>query len=176
MKILKSIFNFIIIPYILLAIFVTICLLNYNDYNITELGKTSLIIMDNSALEPNFNKGDLLLIKRNDDSEIKIGDFVFFYDTYATQVSTSLAQVTERKQINESEVTYTVTGGYSISGEYIIGKSDTTKIYRGMGKVLGVLESRYGFLFIFVVPLLVMFLTEIYIFIMALKEPDEYEE
>ena len=52
MKKLVKIFGVIVIAvYMAVAIFLTVCLLNYNDYNITELGKNSLIIVSDDDLE-----------------------------------------------------------------------------------------------------------------------------
>ena len=73
-NILNFLKNIIIIAYIILIIFVTICLLSYNDYKVTVLGKTTLLPVIDEDLETNFNKGDLLLIERNRLTTIKEGD------------------------------------------------------------------------------------------------------
>ena len=61
-KVLGTIF-FVI--YAIIAIAVTVLLLSYNDYNCSELGNYTLYIVKDDSLEPNYKKGDLLIIDRN---------------------------------------------------------------------------------------------------------------
>ena len=53
-KICSFVKNLIIFIYILLIIFVTICLLSYNDYKITVLGDQTLIPIIDENLEPDY--------------------------------------------------------------------------------------------------------------------------
>ena len=62
-KFLKFIGSLLLIPYILVVIFVTICLLNYNDYSITVFKDTSLIPITEDAGLASYKKGDLLIVK-----------------------------------------------------------------------------------------------------------------
>ena len=43
----KIIGNIIFIIYAIIAVFVTICLLSYNEFKVTEFGETSLVLIDN---------------------------------------------------------------------------------------------------------------------------------
>ena len=62
--------------WLLVAIFVTVCLLLYNEFKVTTFGKTSLLIVDSDEMEPEFLEGDLLVVKRNSDNKINVGDRV----------------------------------------------------------------------------------------------------
>ena len=62
--------------WLLVAIFVTVCLLSYNEFKVTTFGKTSLLIVDSDEMEPEFLEGDLLVLKRNSDNKINVGDRV----------------------------------------------------------------------------------------------------
>ena len=42
LKVLSYVF---FVPYLFVVVFLTVCLLNYNDYNITEIGDKSFIII-----------------------------------------------------------------------------------------------------------------------------------
>lgn len=159
-----------------IAIVLTVCLLNYNDYNITELGDKTLIIVRDDELKPDFDKGDLVVVKKNNSSDIKIGDKIFFYDTYKNQISVNLGNVIEKEVVNDEEVTYTMNGNYLLSSEYVIGKSSTSSRYENIGSILAVLESRFGFLFIIIFPILILFIYEIYAVIVELKSPIEEVE
>ena len=51
MKKVVKIFGLLIVAvYLVVAVFLTVCLLNYNKYHITELGKKSLIIVSDDDL------------------------------------------------------------------------------------------------------------------------------
>ena len=170
-KVLKFLIGIVIAAYIIVAIGLTVCLLNYNDYNLTVLGKNTFIIVKDDELKPDFKKGDLVIVKRNDDSEIEAGDKIFFYNGYEHQVTVNLGDVVSNTAVTDTESTFVVEGNLKLSSKYIIGKAETSKVYSGMGSVLSVLESRWGFLFIIILPVLLMFIYLIYAVVMEVKKP-----
>lgn len=175
-KIFKIIGIIFIAFYCLMTIGLTICLLNYNDYNITEINDKTLIIITDSELESNnYKKGDLVVVTKNDNSDIAIGDKIFFYDIdhNKEEVIINIGSVVNKEKITDTESTFTMNGEYLLSSEYVIGKTDTSKIYHGFGSVLAILESRLGFLFLIIFPILVLFIYEIYAVIREIKNPDE---
>ncbi len=172
MKKVVRVFGLLIIAvYLVIAVFLTVCLLNYNKYHITELGKNSLIIVSDDDLEPNFAKNDLVVVYKNNNEDIKGGDYVFFYNAYQNQVSVNHGKVIKATKINEKEYTYTLEGNLDVSSQYVIGKSETSKVYSNMGLVLKILESRLGFLLIIILPVLVLFIYQIYAVILEIKRP-----
>ena len=175
MKILKWIIGIIAVPYIIVAIFVTACLMCYNDYNITTFGDYSLIKVEDDSLMPTYKEGSLIVVRKNTFEEIKNNSYAFFYDTYNNKVEVKYGKIINKRRVNETENTYVLEGNYDLSSEYFIGSADTASVYNGLGKVLGVLESRFGFLFIFVLPILVLFIYEIYAIIKEIKNPEEVE-
>ena len=170
----RFISNVVFIIYAAIAVFVTICLLSYNEYKVSELGDSSLIIVDSNQVEPYFEEGDLAIINKKD--TINEGDIIFFYNTYSPEMQISLAQVTGKVEITPFEYTYTLNGDVPISSEYVIGSVNTAKRMPVVGAVLGVLESKWGFLFMIVFPSLVAFLYEMYIVIQEIKELKKEEK
>lgn len=172
MKKVVKIFGLLIVAvYLVVAVFLTVCLLNYNKYHITELGRNSLIIVSDDDLEPKYVKNDLVVVYKNNNEDIKSGDYVFFYNAYQNQVSVNLGKVIKSTRVNEKEYTYTLEGNLEVSSQYVIGKSETSKAYSNMGLVLKVLESRLGFLLIIILPILVLFIYQIYAVILEIKRP-----
>ncbi len=172
MKKVVKIFGLLIVAvYLVVAVFLTVCLLNYNKYHITELGKKSLIIVSDDDLEPKYVKNDLVVVYKNNNEDIKSGDYVFFYNAYQNQVSVNLGKIIKSTRVNEKEYTYTLEGNLEVSSQYVIGKSETSKAYSNMGLVLKVLESRLGFLLIIILPILVLFIYQIYAVILEIKRP-----
>lgn len=154
--------NFIIIAYILLIIFVTICLLSYNDYKVTEFGKYTLLPVIDKYLEPEYNVGDLLIVERNDLGDVKVGDIIFYYRTARGVTTVNYAPVTNLEVVTDTETTFTVVGDVRFSSSYFMGKAETAKTIPQLGKVLGLLQSKWGFLFLGVFPSLLAFLYTLY--------------
>ena len=155
----ESIKNIIFIIYIIIAIFTTICLLSFNKFRVTEFGDTSLVIVSNNQLEPTYNKGDIVIVNKND--EIVDGENVFFYTIENREIKIKLAKVERTQRVTKDEKTYTLEGNGEISSEYVIGSAKTASIIPKVGVVLEILESKWGFLFIIVLPALIAFLNQI---------------
>ncbi len=164
----KVIKNVVIIVYAIIAIFVTICLLSYNKFKTTQFGKTSLVIIDNTDLEPSYKKGELAIVTNS--NKIYKDDEIFYYNSYAGNITISVAKVTNIESFTDSQSTYTLESGIVVSSDHVIGKTDTTKKIPVIGNILSVLESKWGYLFIIVLPALLAFLYEIYEFVMQVKK------
>lgn len=175
-KILLSILG---ILYAVIAMFLTACLLNYNDYKITVFGDKSLIIVNDDALKDKYKKGSLLVVGKDNSNKIESGDEIIFYNTYNNQISIAIGEVISKEDITDTETTYTVTGNYDISSEYLIGSVEDTKVYPVIGLILSILESRVGFLIFIIFPITLAFLYEIYVLVIEIKnskEEDKKEE
>lgn len=162
----------IFIPYIIIAITLTIFLLNFNEYGVTELGNKTLVIVDGDELAPNYKEGDLLVVEKTPNSEISKNDYIFFYEQNREKkaVVISLAKVINKKEVNEMETTYTLEGNTDLSSEYVIGNETNVKVYNTIGSIISVLESRWVFLLLIIVPMLFIFLYEIYAFVLEVKK------
>lgn len=174
-KLLKIIGIVVGVLYASVAIILTIFLLNYNDYNITEIKNKSLIIVRDEELKPDFEKGALIVVEKVSNEDIKIGDKIFFYDNYKNTVSVNLGTVVNKEKINKNETTYYMEDDYAVSSEYVIGTSKTSESYSNLGTILSALESRFGFLFIIIFPILILFIYEIYAVIKEFKSSEEDE-
>ena len=145
--------------YLIIALGITLLLLGYNDFKITEIGTYSLLLIDNSELAPEFNKGDLVIL--NKDDEVITGKKAFFYDTYEEKIEVRLGEVQDVEKITTSEKTYTFEGDRKMSSEYVLGPANTAEVIPHLGGVLKVLESKWGFLFIIVFPILILSINQI---------------
>lgn len=167
----KKFLGFIFIIYVIIAIFVTICLLSYNRFKITEFGNKSLLIISDDEMAPDFKKGDLVIADKK--SKVITGRKAFFYTTSDRKVEIKLATVEAIKTVTNSETTYTLEGGTDISGQYLIGTVDGVEIIPVVGQILMVLESKWGFLFLIVMPSLVLFIYQISVVVSEIKNKDE---
>ena len=168
-SILKSIGKILMIVFLLLylgvAVFVTVCLLNFNDNRVTQFGDTSLIIVDED-LSVDYKKGDLALIKRDDGSLVNEGDSIFFYDPSLND-AVNYAEV-NKIDYNGKYYTFIVGDNYTVYYDYYIGTQG--KAFRYVGSVLSVLESKWGFLLLVILPVMVAVIFEIYAIIIEVIE------
>ena len=107
--------NFVITVYILLIIFVTICLLSFNDYKVTVFGNSTLIPIIDADLEPNYTVGDLVIVQKGGLAYVKEGDEIFFYRTVSGETTIHFATVTKAERVTDTESTFTVEGEYKFS-------------------------------------------------------------
>ena len=168
---LKFIGGILATIYLIIVIILTVFMLNFNDYNVTVLGNKSFILMMDEKLE-GYKKGDLLIVEKKINDEINIGDMAFFYetDTVKKEVNINLGKVINKRKITDEETTFTMEGNVEFSSEYVIGTTNTTKAYSGIGGVISVLESRWVFLLLVVLPILFIFLYEIYAIALEVKK------
>ena len=168
---LKFIGGILVTIYLIIVIILTVFMLNFNDYNVTVLGNKSFILMMDEKLE-GYKKGDLLVVEKKPNDEINIGDMAFFYetDTVKKEVNINLGKVINKRKITDEETTFTMEGNVEFSSEYVIGTTNTTKAYSGIGGAISVLESRWVFLLLVVLPILFIFLYEIYAIALEVKK------
>lgn len=160
-KVGSILLDVVVTIWFIIAVFVTVCLLSYNEFKVTVFGNKSLIIVDSDELEPLYKEGDLLVIKRTSDSKIEVGDEVFYYNTSKdseTMIFTDKVQ--EKETVTKTETTYTLNGS-RVSGEYILGSTASTKAYSGVGTILGILTSKWGYMFLVIFPTLFAIIYEI---------------
>ena len=174
---IKKIGNFlldiVVTIWFLVAIFVTVCLLSYNEFKVSTFGKYSFLIIDSEEMEPKFMEGDLLIVKRNADNVINVGDKVFYYNSLMnSSVLIYSDTVQAKEQITKKETTYTL-DGEKVSGEYIIGKLDTAKSYHKLGAILGIFTSKWGFMFLIIFPTLFAIMYEVAMIIELSKDKTE---
>lgn len=161
--------NIIIIIYIIIAIIVTFCLLNYNEYKVTEFGDKTLIIINDETLKPNYSKGDLVIANKSTINQTKEGDKIFFYNDNKIKLG-------EVQQINTYEgmgSTFVIDGNYQVVEDEVIGNENSVKVYGTLGTILGVIESKWGFLFLIIFPAILAFLHEVVQVIIELKSTKE---
>ena len=169
---LKIIGVLILIPYVIVAITLTVFLINYNEYGITEIGGKTLITVNDDTLAPMYKKGDLLVVNNQNPDEINANDYIFFYEQNQEKktVIINLARVISKRKINDTETTFKLEGDVDYSSEYVIGSNKEVKVYNTLGSIISTLESRWVFLFVIIVPLLFIFLYEIYEFAIEVKK------
>lgn len=161
----KIVIGTLITVYFIFALAMTTLLLNYNDFGITEFGDTSLILVDSSISNDKYEKGDLVLVERQRVKNIQVGDEIFTYHINSQgQVYIEIGTV-GTVYVDDNAIKFE--NGETYSDEFIIGKA--TNIYEDIGTFLSIVESKWGFLFIVLVPCFLIFIYELYSLIIEIK-------
>lgn len=166
----------LIIAYV---IFLTGCLLFVNDFGHTQFGKYTLIEVDKgqASLLDGVEEGDLLVIKNGED--IVKGNIIYYYSVINEQYFVKKSAVTEIKEDSFGAM-YTVDVANkaetaAIPDKKVIG--NYISVHRRLGKILTVLESKIGFLFLVLLPMMCIFIYHVYSFIVILKfEKNDLDE
>ena len=175
-KILQAIKSFImgVLGFIFFsfAIAITVLVLNYNKYGLTQFGNTTFVIVSDFITSESYKKGDLVLVKSNKIENLELGEEIFVYRIINS--NKVLVEVGKVGQTYPEEDAVSFENGDTFSNEFIIGTAD--KIYNKVGTYLSIVESKWGFLFIILVPCLLIFIYEIYALIVEIKYGAEETE
>lgn len=146
----------------------TILLLNYNKYGVSEIDGNSFIIVRDDISSTTYKKGDLVLVKQVRLDSVNAGDEIFSYklDSITGTVSIEVGKASVISNTN-SDQSISFQNGDTYSKEFIVGKA--TAVYNNIGTYLGIVLSKWGFLFTILVPSLLVFIYELYALIVEIK-------
>lgn len=171
-KVVKSIlFTIIGIAYFGFALCMTILLLNYNKYGVTEFEKKQLILIKEDLAINDYNKGDLVIVEKQEIDELKVGDKVFTYKVNSDRSVSIQYGILGNIYPDDESVAFENGSGYSM--EFVAGKA--IKSYPKYGTFLSIIESQWGFLFLVLVPIFLIFIYEVYALIIEIKYGAEKE-
>lgn len=168
-KVLNWVWSFVEVIIIIYVVLVTMFVLCKNKYGYTQFGDYSFANIDLIA-EKNVKdtkKDDLLVVKNSND--IHKGDLIYYYAVLNDNYIVRSAVVTDVKEDDYSAL-YTVSLSnttINVASSRVLGKYST--VYNNLGSILSVLESRVGFLLLVLLPIMVVFIYQVYEFIIMLK-------
>lgn len=171
-KVLRWIWSILEVVVILYVIVITAFILCRNKYGYTQIGDytfDNVSLLDERNIE-DTKKGDLLVVKNSND--IKVGDRIYYYAAYNETYIIRSDYVIDLQSDDYSSL-YTIEKNgekITISSMRVLGKYSNT--YATIGGILEVLESRMGFLFLVLLPIMIVFIYQVYEFIVIVR----YEE
>lgn len=182
MKVLNTIKNFFVgllgIVFFVFALSMTILLLSYNDFGLSQFGNKTLVLMNNQIYSETYKKGDLIIVENRGFTKglgyadkIEVGDELFAVrlDAYGN-VSIEIGKVAEL-YIDENAVSFE--NGSTFDLKFILGEQ--VQVYENVATFLSIVESKWGFLFMVLVPCFLIFIYEIYSLIIEVKYGNEEE-
>jgi len=167
-KVLRFCWSFIEVVIIVYAIIITSFILSRNKYGYTQFGDYTFynVSLIGETNIDNVKKGDLLIVKNSND--INKGDLIYYYAVFDDNYLIKSDVVVDAKK-EDAAALYTVDDGnnLTVSSNKVLGKYSS--VYPKWGSVLTVLESRIGFLFLVLLPIIIVFIYQIYEFVIILR-------
>ncbi len=161
--------------WVVMAIVTTILLISYNDYSVSEIGKNSIFIVDDERMEPLFNKNDIIITTSMSEEKYKEGDKVFFYLQNARdKVFINMGEITKVERANHAEDSFFF-DDVQIGASDLLGPVNGTRVLHKWGLLLNIFESRWGFMFLIILPTIFAIVYEIYSIIEEVKYAREEE-
>lgn len=173
-NVLKVFLGILEILIIIFAIFMVSTIFLRNKYGYTQFGKNTWIIIDdmNTTELSHFKSGDLVIVKETLFNNINVGDEVYYYDTINEEYIIRTGIVKTKTGDNRSALyTFEENPQTSISSDRVLGTYSNS--YSNWGAVLGFLQSTAGFLIFVILPILVLFIYQVYNLVMILKYDKE---
>lgn len=161
----KVVLGIIGVLYFAFALVMTILLLNYNDYGVTQFGNTSLVIINDEVANEKYDKGDLVIVESKKLEKLKVGDEIFTYRVDSK--GAPHIQIGKIGEIYEEDEAVSFENGETYSTDFIAGMAKDK--YPKWGTFLAIVESQWGFLFIVLVPCFLIFIYELYSLIIEIK-------
>ena len=162
--------------FFIFALGMTILLLAYNDYGLTQFGSKTWILMTHDIYSENFSKGDLVIVESRGFTKglgyadkVEVGDEIFAarVDAYGNV----FIEVGIVGKLYEDENAIAFENGSTFDIKFVIGEAVDS--YPTIGGILSIITSKWGFLFLVLVPCFLIFIYEIYSLIIEIKYGDE---
>lgn len=151
--------------YFIFALIMTILLLNYNDYGVTQFGNKSLVIINDEIASENYEKGDLVIVEGKRVDKIELGEEIFTYRIDSRGIPSIQVGIVGDIYVEDDAIAFE--NGETYSMEFVAGVG--TESYEHLGTALSIIESQWGFLFIVLVPCFLIFIYEVYSLIVEIK-------
>lgn len=169
-KMLKILLGIIITIYLAVMVFTTTFLLKKNDFGAAKFFNNYLVLVEDKVVNSSYNKNDLLIINEKNRDSIKVGESIFYFDVMSTKKTIKLNEVKETNKIGEQQRTFKLMDNSVVVAENVMGTVGNTKVLSFFGTILSIFQSRYGFLFLVIFPLSLLFIYEIYAIYKEFKE------
>lgn len=179
MKVLKSVISgivdFLMLIVIVFAIGVTLISLNSEDNNISKIGKYMPLNVKTNSMEPTIMQGDFIIVEECDASELKVDDVISFLATEEDTVIVKTHRIVSIDETSKDRSFITRGDNNEVNDNIPVFPSDVVGVWKGVrlakvGTILDFVSSQTGFLICIVLPLLILFVYQIYRFIVVIIE------
>lgn len=179
MKIIKNVIggivDFLMLIVIVFAIGVTLISLNSDNNDISKIGKYIPLNVKTDSMEPTIMEGDFIIMEECDPNTLQVDDVIAFFANEQDKVIVKTHRIVLINDEN-GDKSYITRGDNNPAADEVpvfpadvIGKWHDVKISK-VGTILDFISSQTGFLICIVLPLLILFIYQIYRFIVVIIE------
>lgn len=177
-KVLKIILDVLVWIFVIFAVVVTMLAFaaQANEDGVPTIGGKCILTVQSDSMNPTFLEGDIIIGQRlteKEAAELKVDDIIS-YKTVINGVNViNTHRIIEVREIDgavayitkgDNEKTNPIADEGSVRVHHIVAKYTGSRI-QGLGKVLSFLQQPTGFLVCIVLPLVLFFLYELFMFI-----------
>lgn len=169
-KIVMRVIEVIVIAYVIIM---STCLLCRNKYGYTQFDTKTLISIGNKDTKylKEFSKNSLVVFEEKDIEDIKVGDKVYYYAVENEKYVIKQDKIVDTQgEASDTLYKFEKNPDVAVAGAKVIGTYEKT--YKTWGGVKLFLESRIGFLIFVLLPILLLFIYEIYDLVVTVKYDD----
>ena len=172
-RILGVLWDILEVVIIIYVIFVTACILFRNDYGYTQFSDYTLASLDKHDAKyiKNAKEGNLLIVRKTKD--IEKGDYIYYYAVINEQYGIRggiVTGITKDDYNNLYNIDTNISGEkikISVYNKRVLGKYSNQ--ISNLGDILKFLETRVGFLIFVLLPIMLVFVYQIYVFVVLLN-------
>ena len=174
-KVLRTIWNILEVLIVVYVIAMTTLLLAKNKFGYTQIGDYVFSSIESNDVNNiiDSKQGDLLIVKNT--SDLNVGDVIYYYAVYEDKYIIC-SDVIKKMQKDDFSALYTIADQYNtaVHSDKVIGKYSVR--YHNLGNYFSFLQSRVGFLFFVLLPIMVVFIFQIYDFAIVIKYDNDDDE
>ena len=172
-KVIKTIFNVLITIFVLLFLLV-VCLQRFSNNQITFLGYRMFSVAS-SSMAPDYQVGDVLIVKIADPKDIKVGDSVTYYGkvgSFANKVITH--QVIKIEKDVDGKRVFHTKGISNLVEDPLVYEDQIYGVVQFKAEILSfiykVVQTKYGMFILVILPVFYIIGSEMLAFMLEQEE------
>ncbi len=174
-KVGNVLLDILIVTVVIFALAMSVMVISSKASGVPNVFGYSPVTVQSDSMVPTFNVGDLLIIKQTNPDELKVGDVITFKelkDGYEILNTHRISEIV----LDGSLTAYVTKGDHEdehdiapVRQNEIVGRW-TEKRVPALGKAMDFVKTQTGIMICFVIPLALLFIWQLYKFIMLLAE------
>lgn len=179
-KLLSILLDIVIVLVILTAVIITFISFNTNEKGINNINGYIFLNIQTESMEPTIMTGDLIVTKETKFEDLKVDDVISFLAKEQDKTIIKTHRIVKIETV-DGVVSITTKGDNNDAiDKATVQKEEFVSIYEGtripaLGTVLTFLQSQVGFFIFIILPLFVVFIYQLYKFIILIVEEKKKE-
>ncbi len=166
-KVFRIIVNTLSVVLLLVGILAFVLILTSGRQGLPSIFGYSFLTVSSTSMEPDYMKGDMLLIEKTDADEIKVGDDICFFSSDPKIKGIPNTHRIEKIKTDETGKRYFVTKGvanikaddYPVYDNQLVGRVIKSSAF--LGKVFRIISTQEFMFFALIIPLVAIIFTEV---------------